>query len=422
MLTPYRRILSLPGALSFSGFGLLARLPLSMTGLGIVLLVSARTGSYADAGVVAAVTVVAAAAANPVLARLMDRRGQGVVLPAAGAGTALALTLLIWSVEAGWPVGWTWLCAAVGGACYPPYGSAVRARWASTVRDRSQLSTAFALEGSADEAVFLVGPVLVTLAATAVHPAAGLALSIVCGLAGGLLLVAQRSTAPTPSPMHGRAGAQQPLRWDTLLPLCVVTIGLGCLFGSVEIVTVAFAEASGSRAWAGWLLAVWATGSLCAGLALGTLPGPGRPLLRLRVGAALLTTTVALGALATGPLAYGVLLLLSGITIAPTLISATTLAEQASPPARLTEGITWMTTGLTVGVAPGAALAGLVLDGWGVSAAFLVPFGGGLLAAGATWMIRDRSARLVGTADREDETVDMSSAPVGADIGRRPDA
>ncbi len=422
MLQPYRRILSLPGAVAFSAAGLLARLPMSMTGLGIVLLVSQRTGSYGDAGVVAAITVVAAAAANPPLARLLDRRGQTVVLPVAAAASALGLCVLIWSVEAGWPVGWTWVAAAVGGASFPPYGSAVRARWSAVVGGRGQLTTAFALEGSADEAVFVAGPVIVTFVATSVHPAAGLATSIGCGLAGGLALAAQRGTAPAPAPVRRSTSAQPAMRWDRLLPLCVVAAGLGCLFGSVEIVTVAFADESGDRALAGWLLGVWATGSLLAGLTLGMLPGPGRPLLRLRVGALLLAASIALAGLATTPLVLGALLLASGVTIAPTLISATTLAATYSPPTRLTEGITWVTTGLTIGVAPGAALAGLAVDAWGASPAFAVPVAAGLLAACSAWMIGDRTASLVGPAAAEDETVDKSSAPVGGDVGRRQDA
>ena len=269
------------------------------------------------------------------------------------------------------------------------------------------LTTAFALEGVADEVVFMVGPVLVTVLATAVHPAAGLAAAIGCGALGGVALVAQRSTAP---PHRGRteptaAGA---MAWSRLAPLCVVTAGLGCLFGAMEVVTVAFAEEAGNRGYAGWLLAVWAAGSMVAGLVLGALPGRGRPLRRLRLGAALLLVSVAAASLAASPLVLGVLLLASGLTIAPTLVAATSLAATYSPAGRLTEGITWMETGLVVGVAPGAA--------------FAVPVAGGVLAAAAAWMIREFPARRRGGAGREGQTVDMSPAPTGAGSGRRHDA
>ena len=422
MLQPYRRILALPGAAAFSAAGLVARLPYAMTGLGIVLLVSERTGSYAEAGVVAAVAVLAGALASPSLARLIDRRGQTGVLPVAAVGAAVGLGLLVVSVEAGWATGWTWLFAAVGSACFPPHGSAVRARWAYAVADRPMLTTAFAFEGVADEVVFMLGPVLVTFLATSVHPAAGLVAAVTCGLVGGLALAAQRATAPPHARPSARRGGQEPLLWSRLAPLCVVACGLGCLFGAVEVVVVAFAEASGDRGYAGWLLGVWATGSLVAGLVLGALPGPGRPLRRLRIGAAALAATVAAASLAPGPLVLGGLLLLSGLAIAPTVIAAASLAEGYSPATRITEGITWMTTGLTVGVAPGAALAGVVVDTWGAVAGFVVPVAGGTLAAAAAWMIRESPARPVGPVAAPGETVDMSSAPLGADSGRRHDA
>ncbi len=422
MLQSYRRILALPGAAAFSAAGLVARMPYSMEGLGVVLLVSARTGSYAEAGVVAACAVLAGAVASPVLARLIDRYGQTLVMPAAGAGSTLGFGLLVLAVESGWPVGWTWAAAALGGACFPPYGSAVRARWAHAVQDRAQLTTAFAFEGVVDEIVFMVGPVVVTLLATGLHPAAGLVAAVTAGLVGGLLLAAQRSTAPPHTRPADRTDGHQPLLWSRLAPLCVVAAGLGCLFGSVEVVTVAFAEESGNRGYAGWLLAVWALGSMLAGLVLGALPGPGRPLRRLRLGAALLTVTVAVAALAPGPLLLGAVLLGSGLAIAPTVIAATTLAEAYSPRSRLTEGITWMTTGLTIGVAPGAALAGVAVDTWGASGGFAVPVAGGLLAALSGWMIRDLTARPVGPGAAPGETVDKSSTPTGVDPRRRHDA
>lgn len=422
MFSPYWRILSLPGAIAFSAAALVARMPYSMTGLATVLLVSARTGSYAEAGLVAAIGVLAGAVGAPALARLVDRYGQTLVMPIAGFGSAAGLSLLIWSIEAGWPTWCTWLAAAVGNGCFPPYGSAVRARWVHAVRNRSMLTTAFALEGAADEVVFILGPIIATVLSTTVHPAAGLVAAIVLGLLGGLLLAAQRSTAP---PHGGRAddpGADHSLDWRQLLPVCVAAAGLGCLFGGIEVAIVAFSEEAGNRSYAGWLLAAWALGSLVAGVALGTLPGPGNPLRRLRVGAALLAASVALAAFAGTPALLGGLLVLSGLAIAPTIIAATQLAESASPSSRVTEGITWMTTGLTAGVAPGAALSGAAVDAWGASLAFIVPVAGGVLAAAAGWMIADRPARQVGPEPLAGETVDTSSARLGAGPGRRPDA
>src|SRR3954447_8878485 len=92
MLSPYRDVLTRPGALAFSGSGVLARLPMSMVGIGIVLMVSTLYGSYGLAGRVSAVYVVAQALCSPQLARLVDRHGQSragrarAALAAAGPG------------------------------------------------------------------------------------------------------------------------------------------------------------------------------------------------------------------------------------------------------------------------------------------------------------------------------------------------
>src|SRR6478735_958360 len=145
MLTSYRRILAKPGALRFSMTGLVARLPISMIGLGIVLLVSAATGSYGVAGAISAAYMFANAGFSILQGRLLDRLGQGKVLAVASIGFGLAISLLAVSVQAGWPVGWTYVLAAVGGALLPQVGSSVRTRWSHVLEQPADVQTAFAL-------------------------------------------------------------------------------------------------------------------------------------------------------------------------------------------------------------------------------------------------------------------------------------
>ena len=129
MFTSYARVLGRPGALRFSLTGIFARLPISMVGLGIVLLVEASTGSYGLAGAVSAAYMLANALLAIAQGRLVDRLGQAPVLAAASVVFGLALTTLIWSVQAGWPVAATYAAAALAGASLPQIGSCVRARW-----------------------------------------------------------------------------------------------------------------------------------------------------------------------------------------------------------------------------------------------------------------------------------------------------
>ncbi len=392
MLDPYRRILVLPGALAFSLAGLLARTPISMVSLGIVLLVADRTGSYGYAGAVAASQVLAGAISTPVQGRLLDRFGQSRLLPVAGAVFAGGVLATVVAVESGRAAPVPHLCAALAGAGLPPVGSAVRARWRHLLEDRAQLDTAFALEAVVDEIVFVVGPVLVTLLATQLPAWSGLAVAGALGLTGALVLAPQRATEPPVAPRGGNR-RRSPMSWRGLACLAVVGAGLGGIFGATEVVTVAFADEAGSTAAAGPMLAVWAAGSLLAGLAMGARTQQRHALTRLRWSTAGLTVAMAVLVFLPGITSVTVVLFVAGFAIAPTLIATISLVEQTVPRSRLTEGIAWISTGIAAGVAPGAAISGQVIDAAGASIAYLVPVASGLLAVLVSFMLRRPSAR-----------------------------
>jgi MFS family permease len=269
MITTYRRVLGLPGALVFSLSGLLARLPISMVSLGIVLLVSTRTGSYTRAGAVSASFLIANAVLAVFQARLIDRMGQSRVLPFSIGVFATGLVLMMTVVERGVPAPWPYVFAAVSGAAMPQIGSCVRARWSALVPDRALLQTAFAFEAVVDETVFVVGPTLVTLLATTVHPLAGLSAAVVAGVSGTAVLVSQRRTEPVPGgPVRH---ATSPMPWRVLAPLTVSAFTMGVLFGGAEVATVAFCDEAGHKALSGVLLATWSLGSLLSGAAMGAM-------------------------------------------------------------------------------------------------------------------------------------------------------
>jgi MFS family permease len=387
MFTSYRRILAHPGALRFSLTGLVARLPISMVGLGIVLLVSAATGSYGVAGAVSAAYMLANALFAILQGRLVDNLGQARVLAVASVAFGVATAMVIWSVQADWPILTTYVFAALGGAALPQIGSCVRARWSHVLDQPGDVQTAYALEAVADEAVFILGPILVTVLATTWHPVAGLAVAIVACVAGTLGFCAQRSTEPPARP-HSRAdGRRTPMPWPTVIPLAVVCAALGILFGAAEVTTVAFADEQGHKAWAGGLLALWALGSLSAGVITGAVHWRRGPSNRVRWGALAM-------ACAMSPLYFvdslplmGATLFVAGFAIAPTMIATLSLTEATVPSGRLTEGMAIMQTGLVAGVAPGATLSGLVVDHHGASPAYLVSVGAGVVAALAAQLI-----------------------------------
>lgn len=381
MLTPYRGVLAEPGALRFSLAALVGRMPISMVGLGIVLLVSARTGSYGLAGAVSAAYLLANGAMSVVQGRLLDRLGQGRVLPVAIVGFAASLTAMVTAVERGWPALAVYVGAALAGATLPPLGTCVRARWSHVLAAPGQVQTAYALESVADEVVFIVGPVLVTALATAWHPAAGLAAAAVLGLTGTLAFAALRATEPPAHRSVRRGGTAVAMPWAAVASLGLTCVALGALFGGAEVTTVAFAEEQGAKRLAGALLATWAFGSLLSGIITGAIAwriGPGDRLRRF----------IALLAAAMLPLVFvdslwllAIVIFAGGFAIAPTLIATNSLTERVVPRARLSEGMAITHTGIAAGVALGAMVAGRVVDVAGASPAYLVPFGAGALGA-----------------------------------------
>jgi MFS family permease len=380
MLTTYRRVLALPGALGFSMSGLVARLPISMISLGIVLLVSTRTGSYSLAGSVSAAFLITNAVFAVPQARLVDRLGQSSVLPAAVGVFVLGLAGTMATVELDVAVPWPHVCAALSGAAMPQIGACVRARWSALVPDKDELRTAFAFEAVVDELVFIIGPALVTVLATAVHPLAGLTSAGLAALLGTAVLVSLKGTEPPPAARsgHHRGGA---MPWRMLGPLVGCAFAMGMLLGGAEVATVAFSDEHGHKALSGMLLGIWALGSLVAGVVTGAVRMRASNAARFRWGMLALAVLVV-------PLPFvhsfgllAVFLFLSGFAISPTLIASSAWIEESVPATRLTEGITLFITGIGAGVAPGAAVVGIVVDAAGASASYGVTVAAGLVAA-----------------------------------------
>lgn len=192
----YGTLLSTPGARGFVVAGFLARMPMSMRGLGCVLMLVALTGSYGLAGAVAATLTLSQAFTAPWFGRLADRHGQRGVLVLALAAHSTGTLLLVLAAQISAPA-WTLFPAAVlSGATVLPVGSLVRARWAGLVGGTPALDTAFAVESVLDEAVFVVGPVLVTALAVGVAPAAGLLGPLVFVVVGSLFLAISGTRSP----------------------------------------------------------------------------------------------------------------------------------------------------------------------------------------------------------------------------------
>jgi predicted MFS family arabinose efflux permease len=381
MFTRYRAVLTHSGAWRFSLTAFVARLPISISTLGIVLFVTGLGHSYGFAGALSASFTIASGLTSVVQGRFLDRLGQALVLPVVIAAYAVGVVGLVTSVEAGSSRLLSFACAFLAGAAYPPIGSVVRARWSYVLAGRADdVQTAYALESVIDEVIFVLGPTIATVLATQWHPWAGLGLALVTGVPGTLLLAAQRRTQPVPH-LASRSSAPRPaMPWAPVVLLACVSFALGSLFAAAEVSTVAFSSEQHAKSLAGVLLASWAAGSMIAGLVTGTLAWRRSPIARVRMGCLLLAVVMVPTTFVGSMAVMGVVLFFAGFGVAPTLIALFSGIEQGVPPGRLTEGIAISHTGLAAGLAPGAWLSGLVIDAHGASPSYLVALGGGVVA------------------------------------------
>ncbi|MEV5438949.1 MFS transporter [Streptomyces sp. NPDC052682] len=378
MPSPYRALFAVPGTKGFSAAGFLGRMPLSMMGIGVVTMISQLTGRYGLAGALSATIALSAAVAGPQVSRLVDQYGQRRVLrPATLLSLAAAAGLLL-AAHYGWP-DWVLFVCCVGIGCVPSVGAMIRARWAALYRGTPQLHTAYSFESVVDEVCFIVGPIISIGLSTAWFPEAGPLLAA-CFLAAGVFwLTAQRATEPEPHP-RGSSGGSSALRSRGLRVLVLTFVATGAIFGAVDVVTVAFAEERGHKAAASVVLALYAAGSCVAGAVFGLLRFAGAPERRWLLGVCAMAVSM-IPLLLVGNLPFlAVALFVAGLSIAPTMITTMSLIEEHVPRAQLTEGMTWVSTGLAIGVALGSAVAGWVIDAAGARAGYGVPAVAGAVA------------------------------------------
>ncbi|MFF3753037.1 MFS transporter [Streptomyces sp. NPDC002018] len=395
----YGRLLRTPGAWTFLLPGFAARQPFAMLTIGIVLLVQHTTGSYGSAGAVAAVTGVSMALFAPQSGKLADRFGQRAVLvPGVLAHTASATALIVLAL-ADAPLWALFVAAVPTGASVPQIGPMVRSRWAAllggTSERESLLPTAAAFESVTDEFTFVIGPVLATALCTGVHPAGGLIAEAALTLVGGLLFAARRRTQP-PTGLRGAAATGEPRASALSVPgvrvLAVAFLGIGSVFGGMQVSLTAFAEEMGAPGVNGLLYGIFAAGNMLAGVVCGAVAwkiGPRRRLLLGYTGLTLVAST--LWAVHSAPL-LAALGLLAGLCIAPALITGYTVVESLVPASARTEAFTWLTGAVALGQAAAVTVAGQLADAQGASAGFLVPLVGTVLALTTLVALRSRLA------------------------------
>jgi Arabinose efflux permease len=371
-LRPYAEIFEIPGAWRFSMAAVIGRMPMSMFGLGTVLLISAVTGRYGVAGTVSAAGSLGYAFSSPRVARAVDSYGQRRVLLPLLTVFTVATALLIVAVELKLPTWAFFVPGAIAGSAMPSLGAMVRARWSVLLAGTPRLHAAFSFESVADELCFIIGPAAVTLLATEVSPASGVGVAAVLCLVGTLWFAAERGTEPVvvrPERAATRAGRQAARVRGTpapaLIVLAPVYVLLGAMFVSIDLSTVAFAQHFGHKPLAGSSSARTRSGARQAGSGTGSRHW--RAPLEKRFALALTLTVLGVATFWAQPnlISLTCVIYLCGLTIAPTLIAGFSLLEAQAKPGRRTEAMSWLSSGIAVGLAAGASVVGFVIDAHG---------------------------------------------------------
>ena len=352
--------------------GMLARLPMGMIGLALLLLVRENGGSYAAAGAVSGAYFVATAIGAPISGRLVDRRGQTRIL----LSRAVVFPALLFGVCAfallDAPLALVGAAAAAAGGLMPPVGASLRSLWPRMFGDAELRAAAYALEASLQEITFIVGPLLVALLTAAASPVLALGVAAVAGGVGTMLIaLAEPVRAWRPEDERHTASILGALESRGVLTLIGLSTCLGLGFGATEVGFPAFAELHGGAELGSIPLSLFAGGSLVGGLVVGarvTMP----PLRLLRVSAVLLAFGLALPLLGWSLPSMAVLAFLAGLAIAPVVMSAYGLVDAVAARGTAAEAFSWITTAVFAGFSVGMALGGTLIDAYGAKSSFVL--------------------------------------------------
>lgn len=406
--SPYAQLFAIPGTKSFCISGAIARLPISMMSLGIVLALNYLYDNWTVAGSMSAAYILAVASVTPLYARLFDRFGQrriGTVALSIQVIAMLGFAFAAWNRV---PIPLLFALAIVMGFTQFSFGALVRTRWTYALRDSDNmglLNTAYALEAAIDEIVFIVGPILAAFLATSVHPVSQLFVpTLACGIGGAVFFSLNHTQPPvmelvdvtdnraasasasavdsaqpdTLTIRQLRTNAPKPksaLLYPGVLPIMIVFIVFNMSFNAFDVSITASMKAAGVEQWLGLQLAMFAVGSCIGAMIFGSRQMRGSHWQHMMLFLVLLTIGFILFRLAMDHfLLLGAFEVLAGLCVSPLFATGNLIVKDAVPERSLTEGLSWLTTAGAVGTSLGSTLAGAVIDSAGTHASMMIPW------------------------------------------------
>jgi hypothetical protein len=358
----YRKVLGRSEIRSAFLASIVGRIPIGMTGLGILLLCQSESGSFAYAGATVACYIAGLATMAPFLGRIIDRSGPRRVLWICGLiypSTLLALCGALITSVAPWTVA---ALATVTGAGYPPITVCMRTFFRQRLAEEQMLSSAYSLESVLIETVFVIGPLLVAWLVAAASPALAVSFAAICGFAGVFVFLGSPALSHWKIERHEAGSIFGPMAEPGFAPLLAVVLCYSGAFGLVEIGLTAFAAEIGHPALAGVFLGLMSLGSALGGLAYGSRSWRTALSRQFSCALALIGAGVGILALVRSPWLFAALSMLSGVVMAPALTVQAMLVARTAPARFATEAFTWSATALLGGIGAGMAAGGLLLE------------------------------------------------------------
>lgn len=377
MFKTYSELFKTPGAKRIASAGFIARLPIAMDALAIILFVQSVDGRYAIAGSLTAVAALVTVISSPLWSKAADHFGQRIVLSTAIPIRIFAIITFISLVMNGAPV-WSWFVAIfLAESASVSIGSMTRRRWAHVLGGdkKDVLSTSYTFESLLDEFIYILGPVITTAVVAAIAPSAGLILGVLFLLVGVPLLISHRNSDPGVEHRHVGTKLKSVFRNQKLQAVAIPLTIAGGAFSAVNICVVAFSEERGAKSISGVLLGIWAVGGAVSALINGSITwkiSHGARYVGYMVGMALVSLSFPF---INNFYVLGLALFLQGLCIAPLLPNGLSLVTDSVSPSQMTQAITLATAGIPLTGSLSSFLSGVVIDNYGASTALWLPFG-----------------------------------------------
>lgn len=372
----YRTILRTREAYRFDIGTLLMRLFSYTTTIGTITTLTLAGASAFEASSVSSLIAICMFFVAPRVSRRIDERGQSAVVPKAALVAMAGLALLLATTQFGLPF-WLNYIAAPLISFLPNAQALARARWTHLISsgklgdNAPQLKTVYAFENVLEDIAFMIGPAAVIAVSAATVPAAGMFAGAIIYCAGTALMLSSTSTEPEPKPRPATEKGKSVLRTTPVVRvLFAIMILFGAVYGAFDTATISYTESIDMAMLASAVFMVESVFSVVMSFGFGLARFSWPMSRQVVVFASLFGLLYGMFAFVGSPTSLVVIACISALSYAPCYITMNLACQRAVPIEHLTEALSWISSGMSIGMVIGPVSAGAIVDGFGPLAGF----------------------------------------------------